>query len=78
MNKFHKLVAKVALLVVIWLVISLVAPWALSAADTVTNVVGALLVIVPGYVTVFVVLPSIAKSFFKAENQNSNSVKEKA
>ena len=64
MNKFHKTVAKLALIVVVWLLISLIAPWALSAADTLTNIAGALLVVVPGYVTVFIALPRIFKSFF--------------
>lgn len=72
MGKYHKLVAKVFLLVVVWVLISLIAPWALSAPDTVTNVVGAVLVVVPAYITVFMAVPAMLKSFFaKTETKNT-------
>lgn len=76
MNKYHKLFAKLFLLVVVWVLISLVAPWALSVPDTMTNVLGAVLVVVPAYITVFMAVPEMVKSFYKAAQKTQTKTEE--
>ena len=71
MKRYHVLFAKALLLALILLVMSVFTPWALSQADTVTNIVGAALTAIIGYVIISVVVPGMFKSFFKAKESNT-------